>query len=69
MFRANAEINLRMAEALVWEHTRPRVQFPASRRKNLFGETPNTTRGDAYAPQTHRNFPIRTVLAPVTSNN
>jgi hypothetical protein len=54
MFRANAEINLRMAEALVWEHTRPRVQFPASRRKNLFGETPNTTRGDAYAPQTSR---------------
>jgi hypothetical protein len=27
------------------------VQFPASRRKTLFGETPNTTRGDAYAPQ------------------
>ena len=29
-----------------------RVQFPASRRKTLFGETPNNTRGDAYAPQT-----------------
>jgi IS30 family transposase len=27
------------------------VQFPASRRKTLFGETPNTTRGDAYAPR------------------
>jgi hypothetical protein len=27
------------------------VQFPASRRKTLFGETPNTTCGDAYAPQ------------------
>jgi hypothetical protein len=24
---------------------------PASRRKSLFGETPNSTRGDAYAPQ------------------
>ena len=33
------------------ERTRPRVHFPASRRKTLFGETPNTTRGDAYAPQ------------------
>ena len=33
------------------ERTRPRVQFPASRRKTVFGETPNTTRGDAYAPQ------------------
>jgi hypothetical protein len=35
------------------ERTRPRVQFPASRRKTLFGETPNITRGtlrDAYAP-------------------
>ena len=29
-----------------------RVQLPASRRKPLFGETPNTTREDAYAPQT-----------------
>ena len=37
---------------LIGERTRPRVQFPASRRKTLFGETPNTTRGDAYAPQT-----------------
>jgi hypothetical protein len=34
------------------ERTRPRVQFPASRRKTLFGETPKTTGGDAYAPQT-----------------
>jgi hypothetical protein len=24
---------------------RPSVQFPASRRKTVFGETPNTTRG------------------------
>ena len=31
------------------------MQFPASRRKTLFGETPNTTRGDAYAPQTYPN--------------
>jgi hypothetical protein len=31
-----------------------RAQFPTSRRKPVFGETPNTTRGDAYAPQTHR---------------
>ena len=39
-----------------WAHerTRPRVPFPASRRKTLFGETPNTTRGDAYAPQIGR---------------
>ena len=37
------------------ERTRPRVQFPASRRKTLFGETPNNTRGDAYAPQTPRH--------------
>jgi len=29
------------------------VQFPTSRRKTVFGETPNTTRGDAYAPQTY----------------
>jgi hypothetical protein len=36
------------------ERTRPRVQFPASRRKTLFGETPNNTRGDAYAPQSYR---------------
>jgi hypothetical protein len=35
--------------------SRPRVQFPASRRKTLFGETPNTTREDAYAPQTPRH--------------
>jgi hypothetical protein len=35
------------------ERTRPRVQFPASRRKTVFGETPNTTRGHAYAPQTY----------------
>ena len=37
------------------ERTRPRVQFPASRRKTLFGEAPNTTRRDAYAPQTARH--------------
>ena len=35
------------------ERTRPRVQLPASRRKTLFGGTPNTTRGDAYVPQTY----------------
>jgi hypothetical protein len=39
------------------ERTRPRVQFPASRRKTLFGETPNTTREDAYAPRTLQRFP------------
>ena len=54
--------------AVSGERTRPRVQFPASRRKGLlgeplrqplehlgktvFGETPNTTREDAYAPRT-----------------
>jgi hypothetical protein len=32
------------------ERTRPRVQFPASRRKTLFGETPNTTRGTRMLP-------------------
>jgi hypothetical protein len=32
------------------------MQFPASRRKTLFGETPNTTREDVYAPQTYRLF-------------
>jgi hypothetical protein len=36
------------------ERTRPRARFPASRRKTLFGETPNTTREDAYAPRTLR---------------
>jgi hypothetical protein len=36
------------------ERTRPRLQFPASRRKTLFSETPNTTREDAYAPRTLR---------------
>ena len=39
------------------ERTRPRPALPAaagaSRRKTLFGETPNNTRGDAYAPQTY----------------
>ena len=34
-----------------------RVQFPASRRKTLFGETSNTRREDAYAPQTPRRSP------------
>ncbi len=29
-----------------WRH-----RFPAFRRKTLFGETPNTTREDAYAPR------------------
>jgi hypothetical protein len=33
------------------ERTRPRVQFPASRRKTLFGETPNTTRGTRMLPR------------------
>ena len=42
----------RLARGWAGERTRPRVQFPASRRKTLFGETPNTTREDAYAPQT-----------------
>jgi hypothetical protein len=42
------------------ERTRPRVQFPASRRKTLFGETPNTTRGDAYAkPRMRYNYSRR----------
>ncbi len=36
------------------ERTRPRVQFPASRRKTLFGETPNTTRGTRMLPGTPR---------------
>jgi hypothetical protein len=27
------------------------VQFPASRRKTLFGETPNTTRGTRMLPR------------------
>ena len=31
--------------------TRPRVQFPASRRKTLFGETPNTTRETRMLPK------------------
>jgi hypothetical protein len=35
------------------ERTRPRVQFPASRRKTLFGGTlRQPPDGDAYAPQT-----------------
>jgi hypothetical protein len=29
-----------------------RVQFPASRRKALFGETPNATRGTRMLPRT-----------------
>ena len=33
------------------ERTRPRVQFPASRRKTLFGETPNNTRGTRMLPR------------------
>jgi hypothetical protein len=45
--------NLSRAEAS-GERTRPRVKFPASRGKTLFGETPNSTRGDAYAPRTYR---------------
>ncbi|MGA7882020.1 MAG: hypothetical protein WCD63_14245, partial [Terrimicrobiaceae bacterium] len=52
-----------LAEASAGERTRGgekgplpllRVPFPASRRKTLFGETPNTTRGDAYAPRSLR---------------
>ena len=36
------------------ERTRPRpAAAGASRRKTVFGETSNTTRGDAYAPQTY----------------
>ena len=31
----------------------------ASRRKAVFGETPNTTRGDAYAPQTFQSATTR----------
>ena len=52
------------------ERTRPRVQFPASRRKDLFGEPPNATRGTRYAPRiasslpTLRKIPMRTALAP-----
>ena len=47
-------------EAFRWfgERTRPRVHFPASRRKTLFGETPNTTREDAYAPRSFRKSTI-----------
>ena len=43
---------------------RPRVQFPASRRKTLFGEAPNTTRGTRNAPPdvstlpTFRKLPV-----------
>ena len=40
------------------ERTRPRVQFSGVSPESLFGGTPNTTRGDAYAPQS---------VAPVTS--
>ena len=37
------------------ERTRPRpAAAGASRRKTVFGETPNTTREDAYAPQKDR---------------
>ena len=38
------------------ERTRPRVQFPASRRKAMFGGTPNSarlTRALPYNPLTH----------------
>ena len=31
----------------------PMCNFRRPGRKTLFGETPNTTRGDAYAPQTY----------------
>ena len=48
------------------ERTRPRVQFPASRRKTLVGETPNTTRGDAYAPGTTRNRGLSVRLSEIT---
>jgi hypothetical protein len=34
----------------VRERTRPRVQFPASRRKTLFGETPDITRETRVLP-------------------
>ncbi len=34
----------------IGERTRPRVPFPASRRKAMFGETPNTTRGTRMLP-------------------
>ena len=38
------------------ERTRPRVPFPASRRKTLFGETPKHHTRDAYAPQRMPSF-------------
>jgi hypothetical protein len=34
----------------IGERTRPRVQFPASPRKAMFGETPNITRGTRMLP-------------------
>ena len=48
-------------EAFRWfgERTRPRpAAAGASRRKTLFGETPNTTRKDAYAPRSFRKSTI-----------
>jgi hypothetical protein len=38
------------ASKKIGERTRPRVQFPASRRKAMLDETPNTTRGRDMLP-------------------
>jgi hypothetical protein len=67
LIRANAEKDFRnggcddtekgtpSSAACSGERTRPRVQFPASRRKTLFGETLRQLRDeDAHAPQTSR---------------
>jgi hypothetical protein len=44
-------------ERFAWDPGSARVpacDFPASRRKALFGQAPNTTREDAHAPRTLR---------------
>jgi hypothetical protein len=44
------------------ERTRPRVIFQASRRKTVFGGTPNTTCEDAYAPQKTRGVDAKSLI-------
>jgi hypothetical protein len=59
--RVKGEITELTVLEMAGERTRPRVPFPASRRKTLFGGTPNTTREDACTPQ--KNWTSRSLGA------
>jgi hypothetical protein len=49
------------------ERTRPRVPFPASRRKTMFGGTPTTTRGTRMLPGHPRNAVAQALIKVLPS--